>query len=131
MPSLDDIVATFLRELSVDRLRTPQPLSAPPVADVWARVENRVGKVDEEGRTMALNMMQQGHCVRRWNQEDGTYILQISDGGVAVLAEYDRTQGARKKERMEISRGRMTVYFALAMLVVAALTYYATFVLGR
>lgn len=87
-----------MEELRDDRLKWPDPLSAPSVDDVFSRVEKRFkNKPTEDAWQIGMNALYEERCLSRWNREDGSYILQISDHGLAVLASHDEKAEEKKK----------------------------------
>ncbi len=97
-PTADNIALAVLEELRDDRMKFPDPLSAPSVDDVFARVERRFkAKPEEEAWRMGMNALYEGRCLCRWNLEDKSYILQISDDGMAVLASHKEKEEEERK----------------------------------
>lgn len=127
----------FLRELYAERLRHRDPLSGARPEVMWdaavAKVEAENTIPDDLTCDMVIHRMIMDGCLNKIDLPDGRHVLQISDDGVQVMRSMEAALTLQRKdahkERTDEKRWRVTVYFAIANLVSAAIGFWAAWLL--
>ena|SRR3990172_486352 len=133
--TVEDALLAFLRELYRDTLLHPNFLQATPPDALWNRamqsLDEKSMRVSEETQRMMTSRLYGERCVGRVNRQDGSYLLQISEEGIAVMRSLEAAIAQGKKEEKEERRWRIGVYIALASLVSGAIGFLAGILVAR